>query len=241
MWKKIALLAMAASGMRRPHGRDKFYSILNRLVSPASGDYDPEFEKAIERFWPRPCSPKRPYIRVSRKDVLLAMAKAGKPRPKSHTKELSWLSHFELPSGGSYDPDFAREIHLYWPMNFHWRSTENKAEILAMARRGDPRPAATSRIWKLIDRYTRKVSRPSLYDAEFHAEIRRYWPDLSTLAKTKRDHERALWLDRARRGEQRPEERSKEGRHLRYLMSENPLFRIEANRLWKQNRSSNKS
>ena len=121
-----------------------------------------------------------------KKAELLAMALRGEPRPAGDKHPLGHaLVLYTIRSSRSYDPVFDQEIRALRPDWFVFRSdiaAQNKLELLAMALRGEPRPASDGKnrhpLGVVLRNYTNSSS--NTYDPVFDQEIRALRPDWFT-------------------------------------------------------------
>jgi hypothetical protein len=190
--KKAELKAMALRGEPRPVSRGKnkhpLGAVLCLYTNPNSKSYDPVFDKEI-----RALAPGWFLDTAARnKAELKAMALRGEPRPVSGGKNRHplgrALSSYTRPSSQSYDPVFDQEIRALAPQWFLGSAARNKAELLAMALRGEPRPGAGKNkhpLGQVLSQYTNPKSQT--YDPVFDKEIRALRPDwfLDTVAQNK--------------------------------------------------------
>ena len=114
-----------------------------------------------------------------RKAELKAMALRGESRPNRKHPLGRVLSNYTDPSSGSYDPVFTAEIKALRPDWFVSKSEKadlKKAELKAMAVRGEPRPVQGKHpLGRLLSNYTSPSS--VTYDQVFDQEIRALRPD----------------------------------------------------------------
>jgi hypothetical protein len=187
--KKAELLAMALRGEPRPAstGKNKhpLGAALCNYTNSNSKSYDPVFTAEIKAL--------RPDWFVSRSDKvaqnkleLKAMALRGEPRPNQNKHPLGRsLCDYTNSNSKSYDPVFTAEIKALRPDWFVSRSEKadlNKAELKAMAIRGEPRPASYGKnkhpLGMMLCHYTDPGSKS--YDPVFDQEIRALAPQWFT-------------------------------------------------------------
>lgn len=214
---KATLLEMACAGKTKPQTNSedskerKLATALGSYTYPSSACYSVEFERAIRKAAPQwfvdPA--------IEKKKVLLEMARAGRPRPRLHSKdpeERKWanaLGDYTRPSRSCCDIEFTREIRETAP---HWFPVADKKKtLLEMARAGKPKPSTRSEDpeeRKLADALGTRYMAPSssCYDIEFEREIReaapRWFPHRIAENKSK-------LLEMARAGKPKPSTTSK--------------------------------
>jgi hypothetical protein len=194
---KKLLLEMAKRGESRPSQKVKLGRTLCNYTNPKNGCYDPEFDKQIRKLAPHW------FVDTAEenKRLLLEMAKRGEPRPSKRGNKLgeALVSYTNIKQK-CYDPEFDKQIRK---LASHWfvdTAEENKKLLLEMARRGDPRPNAKTKLGQALINYTNNRS----YDPEFDKQIRKLAPHwfVDTAEENKK-----LLLEMARRGEPRPKQR----------------------------------
>jgi hypothetical protein len=205
--KKAELLAMAARGEGRPAsaGKNKhpLGAVLCCYTSLGHTCYDPVFDQQI-----RAAAPSWFLVKVAlNKTELLAMAARGEGRPAATGKNKhplgKALCRYIDSRSKCYDAVFAQVIKAAAPGWFLDTAALNKTELLAMAARGEGRPAATGKnkhpLGKALCEYTGRKS--DSYDAVFAQAIKAAAPGwfLDTAALNK-----AELLAMAGRGEGRP-------------------------------------
>ena len=158
---------------------------LHNYKSHTSRTYRPEFEAGLKVIAPQWFS----HDSDGKKAELKAMALRGEPRPVAHGKNKhplgQALKNYTIRSSRSYDPVFDQEIRALRPDWFVFRSdiaAQNKLELLAMALRGEPRPASDGKnrhpLGVVLRNYTNSSS--NTYDPVFDQEIRALRPDWFT-------------------------------------------------------------
>ena len=203
--KKAELLAMAARGEGRPvQGTHPLGRDLCEYTNSKSKMYDPVFDQQI-----RTAAPHWFLDKVAlNKQELLAKAARGEGRPTSGKHPLGQVIgiYTNSKSKRGYDPVFDQQIRHAAPHWFLDTAAMNKQELLAMAARGEGRPAATGKnkhsLGKVLCHYI--DSRSKMYDPVFDQAIRAAAPHwfLDTAAMNKQE-----LLAMAARGEGRPVQR----------------------------------
>ena len=177
--RKAELLAMALRGEPRPNKKHPLGAVLCMYTNLSSNSYDPVFDKEIRAA--------RPDWFVDtaaqNKLELKAMALRGEPKPVAGKHPLgAVLCDYTNPSSDSYDPVFDQEIRALRPDWFVSQSEKanlNKAELLAMALRGEPKPVAGKHpLGRALYNYTNSGSK--CYDPVFDQEIRALAPQWFT-------------------------------------------------------------
>ena len=111
---KRQLLEMARNGKPRPDYNSKLGVALRCYTSRKSNSYDEVFDKHIRltaQLWYK-------ITVTEKKQQLLEMARAGKPRPSCKKGKLGMaLCHYTNKKSNSYDEDFDKEIRRTAP---HW-------------------------------------------------------------------------------------------------------------------------
>jgi hypothetical protein len=114
----------------------------------------------------------RPFLRDldGCKAELLALAKAGGPRPASGKHPLGRrLIAYTCSGSTSFDVDFSKTIRRLTPHWFVSPATVKKEKMLALARAGSARPKPTTKLWQAFKRYTWRYG--LTYDAAFTAKM----------------------------------------------------------------------
>lgn len=133
---------------------------------------------------------------AEKKNLLLVMARSGKPRPHCRKHPLGCsLGYYTRTTSQSYDARFDYKIRQLAPL---WFLSGKKQVLLDMAKRGEPRPHDGKHpLGSALGCYTQKTNQS--YDAQFDHQIRQLAP-LWFLSGRKQ-----LLLDMATRGEPRPQ------------------------------------
>ena len=150
---------------------------LKNYKNPSSSSHKPEFEarwKVVAPQWWSSADPE------GKKAELLAMALRGEPRPASKGKNRHLLGvmlcEYTRPNSNNYDPVFDQELRSLRPDWFLDTAALNKAELKAMALRGESRPAAGKHpLGVALCGYTSPSA--NSYDPVFDQEIRSLRPD----------------------------------------------------------------
>jgi hypothetical protein len=144
-----------------------------------------------------------------KKADLLAMARAGVPRPSEKRNAGSWASvffNYVRPKSRYYDARFAariRAIRPDWFETFLTKAKKKKRELLRMARAGEPKPHYSKNPLGIVfSCYVTKSQ--SGYDAKFTAKIRALRPDWFETHFTGAAHKKAILLRMAKSGAPRP-------------------------------------
>ena len=145
---------------------------------------------------------------AKKKQKLLAMAKAGKPRPSTPVTWGRVLANYtcDVEDNGCYDAVFDKQIRLLRPDWFAPTAKEKKKSLLREARRkprwhrlGKLRP---QRFRVALQHYTTRTH-PD-YDATFSKLVRKLAPHWFISNKTKRDKKKKKLLAIAKAGKPRP-------------------------------------
>jgi hypothetical protein len=178
--RKAELKAMALRGEPRPvGGKHPLGYALCRYTRPGSESYDPVFDPEIRAL--RPDWFVTPSDKANlNKAELKAMALRGEPRPVGGKHPLGRaLCSYTCPGSESYDPVFTAEIRALrpdWFVTLSEKADLTKAELKAMALRGEPRPVEGKHLLgERLRMYTNPNSKS--YDPVFTAEIRALRPD----------------------------------------------------------------
>jgi hypothetical protein len=194
--KKAELKAMALRGEPKPTRKHPLGRMLAHYTNHKSKSYDPVFDQEI-----RALAPSWFVDTVAlKKAELLAMAQQGEPRPAARGKNKhplgQALSNYTHPSSECYDPVFDQEIRALAPSWFVDTAALNKAELLAMAMRGEPRPSKNNHpLGDMLCRYANPKS--SSYDPVFDQEIRALAPDWFTFSSYLRNSRAAKKKEQA--------------------------------------------
>jgi len=95
-------------------------------------------------------------LAVARKSQILALAKAGKPRPNSKDSALGKALRKYITNGStSYDGEFKKEDLRVAPEGwFRNEAEKKKAKLVKMAKAGKPRPSFSTSLGKALKFYT---------------------------------------------------------------------------------------
>jgi hypothetical protein len=172
--KKAELKAMALRGEPRPNQKKHpLGQALCNYTNPKSQTYDPVFDQEIRALAPQW------FVDTAalKKAELKVMALRGEPRPAQDRHPLGqMLIHYTNTGSKCYDPVFDQEIRALAPQWFEDTVALNKAELKAMALRGEPRPAQGRHpLGQMLIHYTNTGSKS--YDPAFDQEIRALRPD----------------------------------------------------------------
>ena len=138
------------------------------------------------------------------------MARKGEPRPSSKKTKLGHsLDSYIYKSKDCYDPEFDKTIRALAPQWFINTASENKKQLLEIARREGPRPLSKTKLGRSLGSYIYKTH--GCYDTKFDKKIRRLAPHW--FVDTARENKKQL-LEIARKGEPRPTKKTKLGRTL---------------------------
>ncbi len=195
---KKQLIAMAKIGKSRPgKWKHPLGSALSCYANKHHKLYDPKFDKQIRKLAPQW------FVKTSdkHKQQLIAMAKGGEPRPVQNKHPLgSALCRYTNKKKPTYDPKFDKKIRRLTPSWFVHTLSENKKQITAMAKRGEPRPGEKKHpLGSALSCYTNK-KKPT-YDPKFDKEIRKLAPQW--FVKTSLENKKQL-IAMAKGGEPRP-------------------------------------
>jgi superfamily II DNA or RNA helicase len=171
--KKKELLEMAKRGEERPNQRNhKLGKSLDNYIRTTSDCYDPDFTKQIKELAPHW------FVDTAseKKKELLEMAKRGEGRPNWRNHKLGGsLSSYTRTTHDCYDPDFTKQIKELAPHWFVDTASENKKELLEMAKRGEERPNQRNhKLGGSLSSYTRTTH--NCYDPDFTKQIKELAP-----------------------------------------------------------------
>lgn len=94
-------------------------------------------------------------LAASRKNQILALAKAGKPRPNSKDSALGRALSKYITRSTSYDGDFKKELLRVAPAGwFRNEAEKKKSKLVKMAMAGKPRPSFSTPLGKALKFYT---------------------------------------------------------------------------------------
>jgi len=222
--KKKQLLEMAKRCELKPNCKTTLGQALQRYICKSGDCYDSIFDKQIRKEAPSW------FIDTiaNKKKQLLAMAKRGDPRPNWKKHLGTALKSYTNKSQRCCDPIFDKEIRKlapHWFVNAFVNAAENKKQLLAIAKRGEPRPRQKKHpLGKALNSYTSKKS--SSYDLVFDKQIRKEVPHwfVGTVANKKKQ-----LLEMAKNGEQKPHFRTPLGIALKGYISKShgcydPIF-----------------
>jgi hypothetical protein len=168
-----------------------------------------------------PTQPTRRSNSANKKKQLLEMAKRGEGRPSKRRHELgSAFSTYVGVKGRCYDPDFTNQIKELAP---HWfidkgdSANKKKQPLLEMAKSGEQRPSQKTKLGQSLSNYIRTTS--SSYDPGFTKQIKELAPHWF-INQNPNDKKKQL-LEIAKKGEERPNWKSKLGQNLRSYINDN--------------------
>ncbi len=204
--KKKQLLAMAKKGGSRPiKAKHPLAEMLIVYTNKTKNCYDPKFDKEIRQLAPH-WFVSQSDIANDKKQQLLEMAKRGEARPSSRSHPLGGVLLHYTGKTGCYDPKFDKQIRKLAPHWFVDTATENKKQLIAMAKRGQSRPSHKKHpLGPSLSRYTNKTNTTS-YDPKFDKAIRELAPQW--FVKTADENKKQL-IEMAKKGEPRPNSRKR--------------------------------
>ena len=178
--KKQQLIAMAKKGKPKPKQISQIGVALVNYTNKKSESYDPNFTKEIKKIAPLWFGRSSQQSKIK----LISMAKKGLPKPKTNTPIGAKLNNYTRKECSSFDPIFSKEIRRLAPHWFISSSDKKKRELIAMAKKGEPRPKSrgsslkkprtTNELGVALIKYTLKSS--NSYDPVFDKQIRRLAP-----------------------------------------------------------------
>lgn len=137
------------------------------------------------------------------KELLLKMAREGKPRPSWNTKLRMCLCQYLRKKSDCYDAEFEKKLRKLRPDWFEKSSDANKEILLKMAREGKPIPPSwNTKLGRCLCNYTCKSH--GSYDAEFEKKLRKIRPDWFFTQFDISKQNKELLLKMAREGKPRP-------------------------------------
>ena len=160
---KARYLEMARRGELRPGVRTRDGQKLRDYIYPSSDGFDEDFTNQLKAVNPSWFEFNRDPSRKKRQ--LLCIAKSGKSRPPRSSSLGIALKQYTTSGSRSYDSTFDAEILRLRPDWF--RLSDGRETLLAMASRGDPKPAYRSRLGGLLR---------SCRDKSFIAQLRKLNP-----------------------------------------------------------------
>ena len=206
---KDILLKMAKDGKPKPARKtDKnLREALNRFTNPHCEYHDPEFTKEIKSIRPD-------WFKKTNREILLQMAKDGKPKPIG-TNLWKSLTSFMNPNCLSYDPIFTKDIKNINPEWF--KKESHKETLMQMAKEGKPRPTnkTNKNLYQLLMNYTNPNDK--YYDPTFAEEIEKIRPEW-----LKRKSNRKILLRMAKEGKQKPTNKTNKNLYLSLMSYINP-------------------
>jgi hypothetical protein len=202
---KKLLLEMAEGGEPRPERTDKLGMALYRYTWKNSDAYDAEFDNKISKMAPE-WFLLRPQLLEKKKVELLRMAKEGGKKPHRNTPLGRTLIRLSKRKSIGFDVQFVKKIKKLradWVMSLAEIIDEKKRTLIAMARKGGPRPTQKNHsLGVSFSSYTLKSSKT--YDPEFTKKIKRIAPHwfLSKDQITSRNKEQLILM--ANEGKDKP-------------------------------------
>lgn len=196
------LLEMARKGEKRPNARTRLGQALYKYLKKPS-----DFTNEIKRI--------RPDWLVSKSDhnkqLLLDLARKGKPRPRN-TQLGRALNHYNSSNSASYDPIFTKQIKKIRPDWFLSKSHLKRQQLLEMARKKLPKPNHNTQLGKALKKYTLKTS--GRYNAAFDEKIRKLAPHWFVSRYDAVNEKKRQLFEMARKKLPRPSQRTQIGRAL---------------------------
>lgn len=116
---KQKLIDIAKKGENRPNQKkNPLGGLLSSYICKKSLSYDPVFDKKIRKLAPHWFKSKS-EIASQKKQILIAMARGGEPRPhsKKHPLGAVFNNYISKGIGGCHDPVFTKKIRKLAP---HW-------------------------------------------------------------------------------------------------------------------------
>ena len=180
----------------------QLYRALRNYTCRSSLVYDPEFDRKIKEL--KPGWFRDPDGAAKKKQELLALAARGEGRPARGKKNKhplgAVLCQYTRPGSYTYDPVFNQAIRAAAPGWFLDKVAVKKAELLAMAARGEGRPVQRKHpLAQVLGYYANPKG--SMYDPVFDQQIKAAAPSwfVDTAVLNKQE-----LLAMAARGEGRP-------------------------------------
>ncbi len=202
--KKI-LIELAKNGGAKPKSPTKEGRTLNYYTNKSSNSYDESFDELIRKLRPdwfvKPSDTMR--------QIIIKMAKDGKPKPKKSTKEGRKLSYYTSKSSHSYYEPFDKLIRKLRPDWFVSSSDLMKKILIKMAKKGKPRPKQKTKEGMSLCIYTNKFSQS--YDENFDKLIKKLRPDWFIKSS---DVTRQILVKMAKERKPKPKAKTKEGKAL---------------------------
>jgi hypothetical protein len=195
--KRQILLGMARRGEQKPRCKTPLGKAFTSYVKKRCNNA--VFIDAINKIAPHWLG--RSSLR--KKQILLDMAKKGKPKPHRKTSLGAAFVSYTRDSGkrDSYDPEFTKDIKKLRP---NWLipryiqiANENKQRLIDMANKGKPRPHQNTYLGMTLTSYTSMS-----FHSEFIKDIKKLRPDwflVETIIQRKKE-----LLDMARKGDPKP-------------------------------------
>ena len=141
--KKTQLLEMARNGDKRPSQRTyPLGTALGSYTTKGAGSFDENFTKQIKEIAPHWFE----NTANTKKAQLLEMARNGDKKPHRETVPGTALHSYTTKGRDTFDEDFTKELKEIAPDWFVSRSNianTKKAQLLEIARNGEPRPHQT--------------------------------------------------------------------------------------------------
>jgi uncharacterized protein YihD (DUF1040 family) len=161
---------MAREGKKRPSQKSYLGRALNTYTSPRSSSFGPNltFTKKIKKLRPD-WFDKTDHKR----QLLLAIAKEGRPKPGRETELGIAFNHYTTKSSYCYHAKFNEEIKKLRP---EWMNKPeyNKQLIIKLAKNGGQKPVCGTVLGYALKNYTAKSS--SSYDPVFTKQIKKIAP-----------------------------------------------------------------
>jgi len=164
------------------------------------------------------------------KKKLIEMAKSGKKRPISRSKNIeerklgALLLSYTRSNSSNYDPEFDKEIRTIKSDWFVDIAERRKEELIEMAESGKDRPKQrTHKLGAILSAYTNSKNR--CYDPKFIKKIKKIRPDWfaskSDIAKKRKEE----LLEMAKSGKDRPKRNTNIGRSsFKYTNLNSPYY-----------------
>jgi len=163
---KKQLIKMAKQGKDKPYFKEYLGRALNSYIFR-----DSEFKKLIKKLAPHWFA----NTVAENKKQLIKMAKQGQNKPKQNCILGTALKHYVDVNGKSYDSKFKKLIKKLAPHWFANTATENKKQLIIMAKQGEPKPIRGKHfLAKVMGHYI--SANGSSYDPDFDKQIRKLAP-----------------------------------------------------------------
>ena len=208
--KKQTLINMAKDGKNRPGQKTKLGASLSSYTKSGIA-HDARFTKIIKKLRPDWFINQSEKANQNKK-ILIKMAKDGKDILIKKTKLGMAFTRYTVKSSVCFDADFTKNIRKLrpdWLLNQTEKANQKKQLLIRIAKNGEDKPSARSKLGILLSNYVLSSSSTNLV---FTKLIKKLRPDWFSRSKPNVNKNKQKIIDMAKNGMKRPNSKTtKEG------------------------------